>query len=595
MTRPVSPEEAARRRQRGVALGREGNQNDLPGADCAVLCSFNADLWPPLLSEAFERAGLFANVCTAPFGQIAQAAQNPASVLYTSQPRNVIVVPAVEDLLATVFDRPSRISASEGETLVREQAAELERAMRTVLARLPDATVYLVAFGSGRVPAEHVLDSSAAARGQQVVEDWLASVREMSRLSTRVVVVDWDWHTRGTGSAAYSDDRLWYLARMRLNPAGLAALADLVVLHVAAHRGMAKKVLVLDLDNTLWGGVVGEAGLSGLALGEDGIGRAFQDFQRELLKLYDSGVLLTVASKNNPEDALEVFDRHAGMILKREHLAAMRINWQDKATNVRAIARELNLGIDSFVFLDDNPVEREWIRQGVPEVVVPELPEDPVHRPGFVRQLPFFARIEVTQADVQRAESYTAQRHRSELQANVSSFDDFLASLEQELVVEAVHPGSVGRAAQMCQRTNQFNLTTRRYTAGDIERILTEAEAELYTLAVRDRFGDSGITGLAILRYEGDTAEIDTFLLSCRVLGRKVEDAFLAILVDRARENGARYVIGSYEPTVKNVQTAGFYSDRGFTSLGDGAFRLNIAAAHLPIPPYIKVEVATHA
>jgi FkbH-like protein len=170
-----------------------------------------------------------------------------------------------------------------------------------------------------------------------------------------------------------------------------------------------------------------------------------------------------------------------------------------------------------------------------------------------------------------------------------------LASLEQELVVEAVHPGSVGRAAQMCQRTNQFNLTTRRYTAGDIERMLTEAEAELYTLAVRDRFGDSGITGLAILRYEGDTAEIDTFLLSCRVLGRKVEDAFLAILVDRARENGARYVIGSYEPTVKNVQTAGFYSDRGFTSLGDGAFRLNIAAAHLPIPPYIKVEVATHA
>ena len=382
---------------------------------------------------------------------------------------------------------------------------------------------------------------------------------------------------------------------MRLNPSGLAVLAELVVRHVAAHRGMAKKVIVLDLDNTLWGGVVGEAGLAGLRLGEDGIGRAFQDFQRELLKLHDAGVLLAVASKNNPEDALEVFDRHAGMVLKRDHLAAMRINWQDKVTSVRELARELNLGIDSFVFLDDNPVEREWMQQGAPEIAVPELPDDPAHRPAFLRQLPLFARIDITDADVLRADSYAAQRHRRELESAVSSFDDFLASLEQELVVEALHQGSVGRAAQMCQRTNQFNLTTRRYTAADLQAMLSEEGVEMYTASVKDRFGDSGITGFGVLRFRGDTAEIDTFLLSCRVLGRRIEDAFLAVLVERAREKGACSVTGRYVPTAKNVQGATFYPDRGFEPGSTGEFELALDRSSLSIPEFIKVEVPAHA
>ena len=189
--------------------------------------------------------------------------------------------------------------------------------------------------------------------------------------------MDWDYFACRNGWASFCDDRLWYLGRMRLNPLGLASLADLVAEYLAAFRGATRKVVAVDLDNTLWGGVVGEVGVQGIVLGNEGLGLAFQDCQRELLKWHDSGTLLAVCSKNNPEDALAVFDQHPDMILKREHFAAVRINWQDKATNLREIAAELDLGIDSFVFLDDNPVERGWISKALPEVAVPSLPTDP--------------------------------------------------------------------------------------------------------------------------------------------------------------------------------------------------------------------------
>ena len=595
MSSIVSPQEAQQRRRRGVALQREGNTGGLAETGFAVLSTFNVDLLPPLLVEAMEQVGLYASVHLGGFGQIAQELLNPAAPVYSASPQNVVIVPAVEDFLAPVFARPGSLSPEDEVALVQQQVGELKASILALLERLPDTTCYVVAFGSTLAPAEFVLDPLAPQRGQAAVERFLSEVRGLGALSPRVIVVDWDWHTRSMGTEAYHDERLWYLGRMRLNPAGLAALAGLVARNVAAYRGIARKVVVLDLDNTLWGGVVGEAGLKGLALGEDGIGLAFQDFQRELLRLHDAGILLTIASKNNPDDALEVLDQHSGMILKREHFAAMRINWQDKVTNVRELAEELNLGIDSFVFLDDNPVERAWIRQGLPMVLVPELPEDPVFRPGFLRRAALFSRIRVTEADIRRAESYTAEKRRKEVQATASSFDDFLASLDQAITVEPVHEGSLARAVQMCQRTNQFNLTTKRYTAADLERMLRDADTEAYTLSVRDRFGDSGITGLGILSLHGETAELDSLLLSCRVLGRKIEDAFLSVLARRARERGARYLVGRYVPSARNAQVASFYPDRDFETIVDGEFRLDLERHQISPPPFIEVEATIHA
>jgi FkbH-like protein len=443
------------------------------------------------------------------------------------------------------------------------------------------------------VPAPHVLDPRAPERGQVVVERFLAEVRGLGALSARVVVVDWEWAGRA-GGAAYRDARLWYLARMRLSPQGLAALADAVAEHVAASRGLSRKVVAVDLDDVLWGGVVGEVGLAGIELGEDGIGLAYQDLQRELLGLSQVGVLVVAASKNNPGDVDEVLDRHPGMVLRREHFAALRANWQDKVTNLRELAEELDLGLDSFVFLDDNPVERDWVRAALPEVLVPELPHDPVERPAFLRRAPWFRRISVTGADAARTESYLAQSRRRELHARVTSFDDFLAELGQEVVVEPLHEGSLARAAQLAQRTNQFNLATRRYTVAELEAIAADPATEAYTLALSDRFGDSGITGLAILRFLDGTAEIDTLLLSCRVLGRRVEDAFLAFLGERARERGARVLLGRYVESPRNEQVRSFYPERGFEPDGDG-YRLDLERARLEPPAGVALKAATRA
>ena len=586
-------QEAADRRRAGLELARR----ERDAADrVEVLATFNVDLLPPFLIEAFDRFGVAADVHTGPFGQLSQPILDPSSALYAADPARVIVIPAVEDLLAPLFAAaPTSLGPDAGTDLVDERLAELGRLVETLLERLPSAACELVVFGTDRAPAAHVLDPHSPERGQRAVERFTNGVRDLAALSPRVVVVDWDWHVRAAGWDAVRDDRLWYLGRMRLSPVGCAGLAELLVVHDAAFRGRARKVVALGLDGLLWGGVVGEAGLGGIDVGEDGIGLAFQDLQRELLKLHETGVLLVACSKNNPDDAFEVFERHPGMVLRRAHLAAERVNWEDKASNLRELADDLALGLDSFVFLDDNPVERSWVRQACPEVLVPEVPEDPSERPGMLRAAPWFARIATTDADRGRAASYREQRDRKRLQQTTTSFEDFLVSLEQEVAVEPMHEGSLTRAAQLCQRTNQFNLTTKRYTAADLERLAADPDHELFTLAVRDRFGDSGITGFAVLRHEDGKSVVDTLLMSCRILGRRIEDAFLAHLADRAAARGAAELVGLFEPTEKNAQVATFYSDRGFERRDDGAFLYDLRHGGLHMPPEIVLEAGSGA
>jgi FkbH-like protein len=383
---------------------------------------------------------------------------------------------------------------------------------------------------------------------------------------------------------------------MRLNPAGHGLLADLVAGHLAARHGVQrKKVAAVDLDDTLWGGIVGEAGTGGIEVGGEGPGLAFLEFQRELLRLHRSGVVLVMCTKNNQDDALAGFD-HPAMLLRREHFAAERINWQDKAANLRELADELNVGIDSFVFLDDNPREREWVRQALPEVVVPELPADPAERPAFLAAGPWFQTLAVTEEDRRRTESYRAQGERRRAASGARSFEDYLASLEQRVTVQPATEATIARAAQLIGKTNQFNLTTRRHAPGDVERMAADDATEVLTVAVADRFGDSGITGVVIVRHEGDAALVDTFLLSCRVLGRRVEDAVLSVVARHARERGAARLVGTFVPSDRNAQVATFYPDRGFAPTGEeGAWALALDDALPAAPDGVEVLEAARA
>jgi FkbH-like protein len=595
MPEPLGPGELSARRRRGIALLEHPSTPEATRA--TVLSTFNVELLPPFLADALERVGQAPQaISVGAFGQLAQQLLPPDSSLYRDVPDVVVLVLAVEDLLEPLFKSvPSQLSTDDAAALVAARVEELRGWLGLALERLPATTFYVGLIGPVAAPLEHVLEPLAPERGQVFVQRLHEDVLALSGLSGRVVALDWEWRIRELAGTSVYDPRLWYVARMRLSPGGLAVLAELVARYAAAMHGATCKVAAIDLDGVLWGGVVGEAGLRGIELGDEGVGLAFQDFQRELLRLRDIGILLALCSKNNPQDASEVFERHPAMLMRREHFSAERINWHDKATNLRELAAELGLGLDSFVFLDDSPIERDWVRRALPEVIVPELPEDPAERPALLRSMLAFARMALTEADRGRASAYHAERDRRAFSASASSFPEFLESLEQQATIEPVSDASLARAAQLCQRTNQFNLTTRRYDAAELERMLAEDDVELYTLAVSDRFGDSGITGLAILRLAGDEAEIDTFLMSCRILGRGLEDALLAFVAERADARGARLLTGRYEPTAKNAQAADFYAARDFKPAASGSFCLELTSGRPLPPPHVRTKIVTDA
>ena len=329
-----------------------------------------------------------------------------------------------------------------------------------------------------------------------------------------------------------------------------------------------KKCLVLDLDNTLWGGILGEDGVDGIQLGGDYPGKAYSLWQHALLQLSHNGVILALCSKNNESDVDEVWQHNPNMVLKREHFGALRINWQDKATNMRELSDELNIGLDSMVFVDDNPAERELIRQMLPEVEVPDFPSKPYGLMPFFKGLmeKYFRIHTITREDKAKTEQYQANAKRRAEQSRFADLESYLYSLDMQLDVIPADEHNLARIAQMTQKTNQFNLTTRRYSESELRQFIDQGW-RIYCVSVSDRFGDSGITGAIIMQPVDDiTLNIDSLLLSCRILGKGIEDAFVKTVLNLMRLDGYRKLTADYLPTAKNGQTADFYDRIGMTS-----------------------------
>ena len=351
-----------------------------------------------------------------------------------------------------------------------------------------------------------------------------------------------------------------------------------------------KKCLVLDLDNTLWGGVLGEDGIDGIQVDGDYPGKAYHYWQEGLKELERNGVILAICSKNNQTDVEALFAARE-MPLSLKDFACTRINWNDKATNIREIAQELNIGLDSMVFVDDNPTERELIRQQLPMVSVPEWPAQPYELPMFYAQLvnDYFSVYTLTDEDKKKTEQYRQNANRAQAQAQFTDMEDFLRSLEMRLTIREATEVTIPRIAQMTQKTNQFNLTTKRYTESDIRSLLEEG-AQIWTLAVADRFGDNGITGLMILKSENGWI-LDTLLMSCRVLGKGIEEAFFKSVI--SRYNGV--LTAQYIPTAKNGQVAEFYERMGLKleRMNDGGMKeysAQIETLDTIIKDYYKIE-----
>ncbi len=348
-----------------------------------------------------------------------------------------------------------------------------------------------------------------------------------------------------------------------LSAAALRALAGAQVRHIRAVSGPAKKCLVVDCDNTLWGGVVGEDGIARLILGESGAGRKHRNLQQDLVNLRRRGTVLAICSKNEAADVLDVLRTHPDMLLREDDFAAMRINWRDKAENIVSIAEELNLGLEHVVLLDDNPAECEWVRTQLPEVQVIEWPRD-LEGSLTLDDLGLFDTLGLTVEDRGRTEAYRAETARRVAKQRSGSLADYLKSLNMVATVGQARPEHLPRVAQLILRTNQFNLTTRRHDMTALESLMRAPHAAVVWLDLCDRFGASGIVGCGILRNQGDDALIDTLLLSCRVIGRGAEAVLVHVLAKLAHDRGAATLVGEYIPSKRNALVANFYRDQGF-------------------------------
>lgn len=387
------------------------------------------------------------------------------------------------------------------------------------------------------------------------------------------------------------DWKFYFISQMALNPRLSSDFKNWWNTKLDSMALKRKKCLVLDLDNTLWGGVLGEEGIDGIKIGGDYPGKAFLYFQEALLELSKSGVILTICSKNNEQDVFDAWEKNPYLVLKKDHFSAWRINWNDKATSIRELSEELNIGLDSFVFIDDNPTERELIHQVLPMVEVPEFPAQPYELPLFFQKLvtDFFRVYSVTEEDKKKTDQYKANAARSQARREFADFSKYLESLDMHITLESANEFNIPRIAQMTQKTNQFNLTTKRYTDADIRQQLADGW-KIWCISVADRFGDNGITGCIIV----NGTEIDSFLLSCRILGKGIEVAFAKSVLALLKDSGVKMLSAKYYPTAKNAQVKEFYDKCGFTLLADSGIRsyeMNLANADLRVENYYHLVI----
>lgn len=425
------------------------------------------------------------------------------------------------------------------------------------------------------------------------VGQYNAFLLEVQKQHSNLKVLDYSEFTRRYPATDLLDWRFYFISQMGLNPKltkDFQAWWDKKLESIALKR---KKCIVLDLDNTLWGGVLGEDGVSGIKVGGDYPGKAFQFFQKSLLGLSKAGVILAVCSKNNEDDVLEAWAKNPFMILKKEHFSAYRINWTDKATNLKELADELNIGLDSFVFVDDNPTERELIKQMLPMVSVPDFPVQPYDFPLFFQTLvnDYFRVYSITDEDKKKTEQYKANAARAQAQHAFADYGAFLESLDMQITIEAANEFNIPRIAQMTQKTNQFNLTTRRYTDADVKGFLAQGW-KIWCVSVADKFGDNGITGAVFVNGNS----IDTLLLSCRILGKGIEIAFLKQILALLKEQGVGTIEAEYIPTTKNAQVSDFYDRCGFTivekeATGRKLYVCDVNSADLRIEKYYHIKL----
>ncbi|MCP4650697.1 MAG: HAD-IIIC family phosphatase [PVC group bacterium] len=419
---------------------------------------------------------------------------------------------------------------------------------------------------------EYLINPSFGICDSQIKNGQNSTIRDLNNfLQTKIqdtpnaYFVDLNICLTRVGAQEFYDFRYWHIAKAPYSKKALQQISSEDFKYIRALKGKNKKCLILDCDNTLWGGVVGEDGFSNIKLGRNYPGSSYFEFQQEVVNLYHRGIIIALCSKNNEEDVWEVFNTHPDMILKAEHIATSQINWQDKASNIRQIALDLNIGLDSIVFMDDSEFEIKLIRNALPDVTTIHLSEkNAVEYREILASCGLFDTITIASEDKNRGVAYRAEANRKKLMNQIICMEDYYKSLEMILEINFANNFNIPRIAQLTQKTNQFNLTTKRYNDVDIKEMSESNNFDVISISLKDKFGNSGIIGVCILRYKSRKASFDTFLLSCRALGRGVENVFVVQALRLAKKRGNQLAIGEYYATRKNKQVENFYEKNSF-------------------------------
>ena len=509
------------------------------------------------------------NVFEADYKRLAVEFINPNSDLYQFEPDYIIVFNSVAGFWNTYFKSENK------NTIAKTKIDELTEWYDYMVSRSKAKLIYLnlpevgpFTFGNYYTKVNNSFEFQA--------KDFNHQLMLLSGSLNNLFVCDQDRICRLTGLGEFLDMKMLVRADMPCSLDAHSYIGQSCMQIIQSLQGKVNKSLVLDLDNTMWGGVIGDDGIENIEIGDLGSGKAFTLLQLWVKDLKNRGIILNVCSKNTEEIAVEPFSKHPEMVIKMDDIAVFKANWENKASKIKNIQEILNLGMDSFVFIDDNPFERNMVKENIKEITVPDLPEDPAEYMLFLAQQNYFETASYSQGDKDRTRQYQEEANRVKLKTTFIDEDHFLNQLEMKCTVEEDNQFSIPRVSQLTQRSNQFNLRTKRYTEHDIKTFMSDEKSVVLTFELKDKFGDYGIISVVVLEQKQNSCFIDTWIMSCRVLKRSVEKFVLNEILEYANKNDLDKIIGEYLSTPKNIIVKSLLQDHGFSSQSDNRWELKV-------------------
>jgi len=489
---------------------------------------------------------------------------NSKSKLYSFSPDVCFLILDIRTILGDLFYNPYNLSVDKRREFIQNKINELTNLIKSFKEK-SNSKLVISNFSIPTYSPYGIFETKTDYGLQEMVFDLNHKLNNICRDENSIYVYDINGFVSKHGEDNVFDFQQYFFGDVKISLGYIPILANDLLGYIKPILGLNKKCIVLDLDNTLWGGIVGEDGFNKIKLGPQPPGNTYIEFQKYLLSLHERGIILAVNSKNNLEDAIQVIKKHPNMILREKHFGCLKINWNDKATNLKEIAQELNIGLDSMVFIDDDQVNRDFVRETLPEVLTIELPKDPSLYVSTLTELNDFHVIKITEEDKQRGKMYTEQRMRVKSEKNSTSFEEYLKQLNIKIHIKKADEFTIPRISQLTLKTNQFNLTTKRYQEEDIKNFSKDKKKIVGCAQIEDKFGDNGITSVFIVKKDNEEEWIiDTFLLSCRVIGRGVEEGILDHIINEAKKNNVKRIIGNFIPTKKNKPSESFLPNFGF-------------------------------